>query len=161
VTSVAFAPDGRTLATASGDRTVILWDLTDPAQPRRIGLPLTGHTAGVTSVAFAPDGRTLATASYDRTVILWDLTDPVQPRTLGRPLSGHTEGVYSVAFAPDGHTLATASADDTAILWDLTRLNWLRDHIIDRACTATEGGLSPDEWPRYVEGLSYEDSCAR
>jgi WD40 repeat protein len=73
VDSVAFAPDGRTLATASADTTVILWDLTDRARPTRLGQPLIGDTGPVNSVAFAPDGRTLA-AGDDRTAILWDLT---------------------------------------------------------------------------------------
>jgi eukaryotic-like serine/threonine-protein kinase len=70
---VAFAPDGRTLATASADQTVRLWDLSNRDQPRPLGAPLTGHTNVVWGVAFAPDGRTLATASADRTVRLWDL----------------------------------------------------------------------------------------
>jgi WD40 repeat protein len=77
VYGVAFAPDGRTLATASADQTVLLWDLTNRDQPRRLGPPLTGHTDWVRSVAFAPDGRTLATASED--VLLWDLTNRDQP----------------------------------------------------------------------------------
>jgi WD40 repeat protein len=74
VDSVAFSPDGHTLATASYDKTVILWDLTNRAQPHPLGQPLTGHTNVVDSVAFSPDGHTLATASGDKTVILWDLT---------------------------------------------------------------------------------------
>ncbi|MGH3815400.1 MAG: TIR domain-containing protein, partial [Pseudonocardiaceae bacterium] len=86
VIPVAFAPDGRTLATASRDSTVILWDLTDPATPRPLGQPLTGHTDQVRSVAFAPDGHTLATASIDKTVILWDLTDPARPQQFDRSL---------------------------------------------------------------------------
>jgi len=53
---------------------VILWDLTDPAQPGRLGSPLTGHSESVFSVAFAPDRRTLATGSADRTTILSSLT---------------------------------------------------------------------------------------
>ncbi|MGH3869628.1 MAG: TIR domain-containing protein, partial [Pseudonocardiaceae bacterium] len=51
VFSVAFAPDGRTLATTSGDQTVRLWDLTDRDHPRPLGAPLTGHTSAVVSVA--------------------------------------------------------------------------------------------------------------
>ncbi|MGH3755570.1 MAG: TIR domain-containing protein, partial [Pseudonocardiaceae bacterium] len=58
VWGVAFAPNGRTLATTSYDRTVRLWDLSDGDQPRPLGTPLTGHTGTVWGVAFAPDGRT-------------------------------------------------------------------------------------------------------
>jgi len=69
VAELAFSPDGRTLATASADRTVRLWDV-QSRRPR--GNPLTGHTNAVHQVAFSPDGRTLASASHDRTVRLWD-----------------------------------------------------------------------------------------
>jgi WD40 repeat protein len=117
--AVAFASNGHILATASEDQTVILWDLTDPARPQRIGQPLTGHTNFVRSVAFAPDGHTLATVSDDQTAILWDLTDPTQPQRIGQPLTGHMNHLRSVAFAPDGHTLATGSADASVILWDV------------------------------------------
>ena len=115
VYAVAFAPDGRTLATGSDDRTVLLWDLADRARPRRLGQPLA--ISGV-PVAFAPDGRTLATAgSDDRTVLLWDLADRARPRRLGQPLAIPGE---PLAFAPDGRTLATAGSDDrTVLLWDL------------------------------------------
>ncbi|MGH3821138.1 MAG: WD40 repeat domain-containing protein, partial [Pseudonocardiaceae bacterium] len=120
VTGVAFAPDGRTLATTSRDRTVRLWDLSDRDRPHPLGPPLTGHTDTVQGVAFAPDGRTLATTSTDRTVRLWDLSDHDRPHPLGPPLTGHTDTVQGVAFAPDGRTLATTSTDRTVRLWDLT-----------------------------------------
>ena len=80
VTSLAFTPDGRTLATSSYDHTVILWDVTDPTQPTQIGQPLigrndaVGHTDAVLSVAFTRDGHTQATGGNDNIVILWDTT---------------------------------------------------------------------------------------
>ena len=77
---MAFAPDGHTLATGSGDKSVILWDVRDPTRPQRLGPPLTGHTGSVWSVAFAPDGHTLATGSWDNSVILWDLADLLSVR---------------------------------------------------------------------------------
>ena len=87
VTHVAFAPDGKTLASASWDNTVRLWDLTAP-DPNAAVRTLTGHEGVVTHVAFAPDGKTLASASRDHTVRLWDLTAP-DPNAAVRSLTGH------------------------------------------------------------------------
>ncbi len=120
VRGVVFAPDGRTLVSASTDRTVRLWDVSDRDRPHHLGTPLTGHTGPVEGVAFAPDGRTLASASDDRTVWLWDVRDRDRPHLLGTPLTGHTGPVEGVAFAPDGRTLVSASSDRTVRLWDLS-----------------------------------------
>ncbi|MGH3875318.1 MAG: WD40 repeat domain-containing protein [Pseudonocardiaceae bacterium] len=120
---------------------------------------LTGHTDWVRSVAFAPDGHPLATAGSDRTVRLWDLTDRTHPSPLGPPLTAHTDTVSSVAFAPDGHTLATAGDDQTVRLWDLTDFNDLLSHVAEHVCSITRGGLTPDEWTRYIAGLPYQNSC--
>src|SRR5207249_4442492 len=110
VSTVAFSPDGRILASASWDNTIRLSNTEDPNNPQPIGKPLQGHTSFVTSVAFSPDGKTLASSSMDKTVRLWDLTTPADVKELTAPLtgSGEVDG-YGVAFSPDGRTLAAAS----------------------------------------------------
>ncbi|EFL24100.1 WD-40 repeat protein [Streptomyces himastatinicus ATCC 53653] len=115
----SFSPDGKTLATAAYDRTVRLWDTSDPTRPKPLGKPLTGHTSWVSSAVFSPDGRTLASAGDDGTVRLWDVSDPRHPRPLGAPLSGHDGTIYLLAFSPDGKTLAAATDDSKVRLWDM------------------------------------------
>jgi len=110
VRSVAFSPDGTTIASGSDDNTIRLWN----TATGQLLHTLTGHTASVDSVAFSPDGKTIVSGSDDNSLKLWD---PSQG-TLLRTLTGHTSDVYSVAFSPDGKTIASGSADQTIDLWN-------------------------------------------
>src|SRR5262249_49099823 len=77
VRSVAFSPDGQTLASGSEDNTIILWDVVSHQQLST----LNDHTSTVRSVAFSPDGQTLASGSEDNTIILWDVASHQQLST--------------------------------------------------------------------------------
>ncbi|BAZ40306.1 WD-repeat protein [Calothrix sp. NIES-4101] len=111
VNSVSFSPDGKTLASASTDNTVKLWDINSGREIQTFK----GHTKDVSSVSFSPDGKTLASASTDKTVKLWDINSGREIQTF----KGHIDWVNSVSFSPDGKTLASASQDNTVKLWDV------------------------------------------
>ena len=111
VRSVAFSPDGKTIAGGIGDETIRLWDA---ATGKPLGEPLRGHESSVSSVAFSPDGTTLASGSHDKTIRLWDAATG---KPLGEPLRGHWSNVYSLALSPDGKMLASGGLSEIR-LWD-------------------------------------------
>ncbi|MEG4307711.1 MULTISPECIES: serine/threonine-protein kinase [unclassified Microcoleus] len=113
VTSVAFSPDGATLASGSEDKTIEMWKL----ETGRRWYTLTGHSDWVTCVAFSPDGATLASGGRDKMIHIWDLNK-------GKwwyALAGHSDRVAAVAFSRDGQVLASGSRDKTVQLWNLNK----------------------------------------
>lgn len=115
---IAWAPDGRTLASPSEDGTIRLWD----AETGKCLRTFKGHNQPVECVAFDPNGRVLASGSEDNTINLWDLTDG---KLLHR-LEGHSGYVRTIAFDPTGHILASGSTDDTVKLWETTKGKLIR-----------------------------------
>ncbi|MHC5718852.1 MAG: protein kinase domain-containing protein, partial [Nostoc sp.] len=111
VNALAISPDSNTLASASDNKIVNLWDL----KTQKVLASLSGHSQAVKSVAFSPDGQILATASDDKTIKLWQVETLKEISTL----LGHSHAVKSVAFSPDGQILASGSWDKTIKLWDV------------------------------------------
>lgn len=128
VTALAYSPDGKWLAVASGEPgksgTVRLYDASWYGGPKGRPSPaLDGHKDAVYALSFSPDGRTLATAGYDRVIQLWDIpnqwpTDPKAEIVPKKSLKDHSDAVYGLSFHPAGKLLASASADRTVKVWD-------------------------------------------
>ncbi|KUM60481.1 hypothetical protein ACN42_g6647 [Penicillium freii] len=113
VTSVAFSPDGKLVASGSTDQSVKVWNTITGA----IHKTLEGHSRWVTSVVFSPDSKFVASGSRDSTVNVWNILTGDILRKLAGDMresdSGYSQWVTSTAFSPDGLFLACAAEDIT------------------------------------------------
>lgn len=128
VDSLAFSPDGTTLATGDRRGGLILWDAVSGRQQAILREPAINREAGyeVGAVAFSPDGRLLAAGRVSQ-VHIWDLDN----HKLIHQIVSHYNQILALAFSPDGKTLASGSSDRDVRLWDAAsgkELHWLRGH---------------------------------
>jgi WD40 repeat protein len=135
VNSVAYSPDGQTVASGSWDKTIKLWNV----KTGNLLQTLKGHSSSVNSVAYSPDGQTLASGNGDKTIKLWN----VKTGNLLQTLTGHSSSVSSVAYSPDGQTLASGSGDKTIKLWNVKTGNLLQT-LTGHSSSVSSVAYSPD-----------------
>lgn len=163
VLDIAFSPDSITLASASGDRTIRIWD-TLTATCKHV---LKGHSNWVIRVAYSPCGRHLASAGVDGELRIWD---PITNKALhSKALRGHKKFISSLAWQPlalveknavsepeppaDALRLVTGSKDGTVRIWNI--LSGTCEHVIHSGIQC----VTDVKWTRsYYLLVSSEDT---
>jgi WD40 repeat protein len=110
ITALAWSPDSTRIASASSDKSVLVYDV---AHQKSL-LLYRGHTGAVFAVAWSPDGKYLASAGADKSIQVWDTATGARRLTL----QGHTGPVTALAWSPDSKRLVSASEDSTVRIWD-------------------------------------------
>ena len=123
VYSVAFSPDGSTLA-SDKDNTIQLWDAAtgqEVKMEKPFFVDIVGKfTADINSVAFSPDGRKIAGGIHQsETICLWNAATGEQLRAMRADNANALHWVNTVAFSVDNKILASGSEDGNLYLWDV------------------------------------------
>jgi WD40 repeat protein len=134
IPTVAFAPDGKTLAIGGFNGEARVFDSVEG----RLRATYGGHGKVARAVGFAPDGRLLAVGSSEGFIKLWDRASGAEVRTL----RGHTGRIYSVVFSPDGQRLLSVGVD-AARVWDPG--TGQEQHVLRHGSSLVHAGIfSPD-----------------
>ncbi len=150
VQSLAFAPDGKTLATGSVDGELMLWDLPRGTKRRTLG----SFGVPLLALRFSPDGRALAVGGGNprRRETLLKILDSATGKPIG-DLNTHRGPVFAVAFSPDGTKLASAGLDQIIRLWDVSRR---AESASFRGHTAVIWSLSFDQTGERLASASWD-----
>ena len=123
VNDVEFSPDGRIIATGSGDKLVKLWD-TATGQFIRT---LSGHSGAVMSLDFSPDGTMLVSGGLDGDIRIWEVATGLRLKSWSEN-GTKLEPIKAVVFSPDGKFIASGGYDSVVRVWDIATAELKVDH---------------------------------
>jgi len=146
--TVAFSPDGSTLATGGADPLVHLWDVRTSKLLRELEQNV-GNA--VWALEFSPDGSVLAMSGGDPYASLWDVATGEQ---LGPRLGGVGSREATIDMSSDGRRLLMTHGDGNGAVWDIDPKSWAR-----RACALANRTLTREEWVEFLPGRPYEPAC--
>jgi WD40 repeat protein len=132
--AVAFSAESATIATASYDKSIKLWDVSSGKEIRT----LRDHVDSIYALAFTPDGKRLVSGAADRSVKIWDVSTGTRIYTLSDP----TDGVNTIALSPDGARVAAGGLDKTIRVWKLGE----KEGAIENVLIAHEDSILKLAW---------------
>ncbi|XP_050366309.1 COMPASS-like H3K4 histone methylase component WDR5B [Argentina anserina] len=150
VSCVKFSNDGTLLASASLDKTVILWDARTLSLLRR----LVGHSEGISDLSWSSDSHYICSASDDRTLRIWDARSPAGECV--KTLRGHSDRVFCANFNPQSNLIVSGSFDETVRIWEVKTgkpVHVIRAHSLP----VTSVGFNRDG--SLVVSASHDGSC--
>jgi WD40 repeat protein len=146
--SVAFSPDGTTLATGAGVGDIRFWDTRTGAE---IGARVPVVSGWVLDLDWTPDGKSVLSSGTDGKVELIDS----QARATSGLMPGIEGGVWvDAAVSPDGRRVVAAYDNGDAVDWSISETDWSAE-----ACRVAGRTLTTDEWARYLPDRPYAPAC--
>jgi len=134
---VCFSPDGKQLATGSGDNLINLYSFNEGSAI--LAHTLEGHTDFVRSLSFSPDCKFLCSGSRDKSIKFWNPADGSLVKSIDQ---AHTDWVLSVSYSPNGRILVSAGYDKTMKIWDAETFEL--KHTFEQDCNTNQLTITAD-----------------